>query len=232
MKAAILQSNYIPWKGYFDIIGMVDEFVFLDDVQYTKQDWRNRNKIKTPKGSEWLTVPCGTDLDRLIHDVEITNSRWQKKHWAAIQHNYSKCPGMKIYRDFLVEFYEQREWTNLSEMNQWFITRLCRDFLGMKTQFRDSREFSVSKARGDRVLGILVELGATAYLSGPAANDYLDPQNFDTRGIELQWMDYSGYPEYRQKYPPFEHGVSIIDLLLNEGDNAPDFMKFSGNIGT
>lgn len=226
MKVAIIQSNYIPWKGYFDQIGMVDLFVFHDDLQYTKQDWRNRNKIKTPRGTEWLTVPCGSSEDRLICEVELNDAKWQKKHWGIIQQNYAKTPGMPVYKDFLKEFYQEYRWTNLSDMNQWFIMTLCREFLGIDTDFIDSRELNLKSSKAQRVMDILKAVGATEYLSGPAAKDYLDPKTFEEAGIQLEWMDYSDYPEYRQKFPPFEHGVSIIDLLLNEGENATRFMKY------
>lgn len=217
----ILQSNYIPWKGYFDLIHDADVFVFYDDVQFTKNDWRNRNKVKTQKGSEWITIPVGSDLQRSICDVVIQNHAWQIKHWKTIEQNYRRCPYFEHYRPTFEALYLGRRWDNLSQLNQTFIRRIASELMGITTQFRDAREFHAQGQKQERLLDILVKLGATRYVSGPAAKDYIDPQRFAEAGIELIWKDYSGYPEYPQRHPPFEHGVSILDLLFNVGPSAP-----------
>jgi len=227
VRVAILQSNYMPWKGYFDIIGSVDLFVFHDDLQYTKGDWRNRNKIKTPKGAEWLTVPCGTSEHRLICDVELTNSDWQRKHWSLIQKHYVKAPCFKQYSPFFEEIYLGRRWANLSDMNQYVIKAISTELLGIKVQFDDSRAYGLKTAKGDRVIELLKKVGATTYLSGPAAKSYLDGSTFAAEGIDLEWMNYAGYPEYPQLNPPFDHAVSIIDLLFNTGSDATSFMLYA-----
>lgn len=227
MKVAILQSNYIPWKGYFDIIGKVDLFIFHDDLQYTKGDWRNRNKIKTQKGTEWITVPCGTNEHRLICDVELNNSDWQRKHWNLIQTHYIKAPYFKQYSPFFKEIYLGRTWKNLSEMNQYIIKSICTELLGISTQFDDSRAYNLKLAKGNRVIELLKKVGATTYLSGPAAKSYLDESAFEAEGIGLEWMSYAGYPQYPQLHPPFEHAVSIIDLIFNMGANASSCMLFT-----
>lgn len=227
VRVAILQSNYMPWKGYFDIIGSVDLFVFHDDLQYTKGDWRNRNKIKTPKGGEWLTVPCGTSEHRLICDVELTNSDWQRKHWNLIRTHYLKAPYFKQYSPFFEEIYLGRTWANLSDMNQYVIKAISTELLGMKAQFDDSRAYGLKTAKGDRVIELLKKVGATQYLSGPAAKSYLDESAFTAEGIDLEWMNYAGYPEYPQLNPPFDHAVSIIDLLFNTGSEATSFMLYA-----
>lgn len=224
MRVAILQSNYIPWKGYFDIIRSVDLFVFHDDLQYTKGDWRNRNKIKTPKGTEWITVPCGTSEHRLICDVELTNSDWQRKHWNLIQTHYVKAPYFKPYSPFFEEIYLGRTWENLSDMNQYVIKATSTELLGIATQFDDSRVHDLKTAKGERVIELLKKVGATTYLSGPAAKSYLDESAFAAEGIGLEWMSYAGYSEYPQLHPPFDHGVSIIDLFFNTGPDAASFM--------
>lgn len=217
----VLQSNYVPWKGYFDLVHDADAFIFYDDVQFTKNDWRNRNKIKTPQGAEWITVPTGTDKDRLICEVEIKNALWQAKHWKTIQHNYGKCPHFSRYQSFFEDIYLSRKWTNLSELNQHLIRTISRDFLGITTEFCDSREFDASGHKLDRLLELVVKAKADRYISGPAAKEYIEPARFADAGIELVWKDYSGYPEYPQRFPPFEHGVSILDLLFNVGPDAP-----------
>lgn len=219
--AVILQSNYIPWKGYFDLIHDADVFVFYDDVQFTIRDWRTRNKIKTAQGLQWLSVPAGSDRNRLICEVQLTDPSWQTKHWKTIEQNYRKCPYFEHYRPIFEELYLGREWDSLSELNQTFIRRIACEVLGITTQFRDAREFHAQGQKQERLLDILGKLGATRYVSGPAAKNYINPQRFADAGIELIWKDYMGYPEYPQRHPPFEHGVSILDLLFNVGPAAP-----------
>ncbi|MFZ4801699.1 MAG: WbqC family protein [Chlorobium sp.] len=218
---AILQSNYLPWKGYFDIIHDADLFIFYDDLQYTKNDWRNRNIIKTPKCTEWLTVPVGPDNHRLICDVTITNISWQIKHFATIRQNYSKAPFFANYKEFLEDIYLGRQWKNLSELNRYLIRTISYEFLGITTEFADSRDYTISGKKFDRLMDLIVSAESNCYVSGPAAKDYVDSSKFFEMGIELIWKDYSGYPEYTQRYPPFVHAVSIIDLLFNVGQDAP-----------
>lgn len=219
-RVAILQSNYIPWKGYFDIIRKSDVFIFHDDLQYTKGDWRNRNKIKTPKGTEWLTIPCGTDEKRLICEVMLNNHNWQKEHWQKIKLWYQKAPHFEAYRPFFEEFYLGHNWTSLSDFNQKLITAVSHDIFGFTTQFEDSRKYQLTEKKAARVAELLTKAGATNYLSGPAAKDYLTEEYLAGFNIELEWMSYNSYPEYPQLYPPFEHAVTILDLIFNTGNDA------------
>ena len=225
MRVAIIQSNYVPWKGYFDIIGSVDLFVFYDDVQYTKRDWRNRNLIKTPRGVSWLTVPCGTGGRRLIHEVRLEDPSWQRRHWETLRQNYREAAHWDHLAPLLEEFYLKQEWTSLSELNQAFIRRIARGYLGIETRFGDSREHDLGHTKSRRLLGLLMKVGATDYLTGPTAKAYLDEAAFDEAGVRVEYVSYDGYPEYRQLHGPFVHGVSILDLLLNEGPRAAEFMK-------
>ncbi|HEX6861214.1 MAG TPA: WbqC family protein [Thermoanaerobaculia bacterium] len=220
-RVAVLQSNYIPWKGYFDILHDVDLFIFHDDLQYTKQDWRNRNRIKTPQGLEWLTIPVGASEDRLICEVEIKDRSWAAAHWRQIRQHYGQAPYFAAYRDFLEHVYLGSAWDNLSELNQFLIRAIARDFLGIGAEIRDSREYDPAGRKQDRLLDLLRKCGATAYVSGPAARGYIQPESFAEAGIELIWKDYSGYPEYPQPYPPFAHAVTVLDLLLQVGPAAP-----------
>ena len=223
-KVAVIQSNYIPWKGYFDIIHDVDVFIFYDDLQFTKNDWRNRNKIKTPRGAEWISIPVGTDLRRLICEVELRDASWQLRHWNLLRLHYEQAPHFRSYRTFLEEVLLGRQWTNLSELNHFLIQSIARDFLGIKTQFLDSRAFGAQGQKQDRLVDLLKKAGTELYVSGPAARDYIDPTIFESAGIELVFKSYAGYPEYPQLHPPFEHGVSILDLLFNVGPDAPEFI--------
>ena len=220
----VLQSNYIPWKGYFDLIHDADLFIFHDDRQFTKNDWRNRNKIKTPKGAEWISIPVGTDENRLICEVEIDNHKWQIKHWNKIEQNYRQTPYFKQYKGFFEEFYLSNKWTNLSELNQHLIRSISCEFLNVKTEFRDSREYCLHGNKLERLIELLKKSGAKRYISGPSAADYIDASRFSYESIELVWKDYSDYPEYPQQYPPFVQGVSILDLLFNVGSDAPYYI--------
>lgn len=222
-RVAILQSNYIPWKGYFDIIAGVDLFIFHDDLQYTKNDWRNRNKIKTDKGSEWITIPCGDNEKRLICNVELKDSAWQKKHWRKIVNYYKKAKFFNEYKKFFEEIY-LHEWKNLSSLNQEIIKKITHDILGFTCEFQDSRSYNLNHNKSKRVEELLIKSDADIYLSGPSAKNYLDEKSIENNSINIEYIDYSNYPEYSQLYPPFIHEVSIIDLIFNEGSKACNFM--------
>ncbi len=223
-KVAVIQSSYIPWKGYFDIINDVDEFIFYDDVQFTKNDWRTRNRIKTPQGVQWLSVPAGSSPNRLISEVVLYDHGWQKKHWQTLRQNYSKAPYFDTFREFLDQCFLGATWASLSEMNQHLIRHISTDFLGITTTFSDSRHYAPQGKKLDRLLDLLIKAGATSYVSGPNARDYIDPARFGEAGIELLYKDYSDYPPYPQLHPPFEHAVSIIDLLCNTGPQASRYI--------
>ncbi|HOX29179.1 MAG TPA: WbqC family protein, partial [bacterium] len=222
MIVSVIQSNYIPWKGYFDIIHDSDVFVFYDDVQYTKNGWRNRNKIKTPKGASWVTIPVGSHLDKLVCEIELNNDSWQKKHWLTIEQFYSKAPHFDEYKDFFSDFYLGSKWESLSILNQHLIKNIASDFLGIKTKFMDSRDFDLNGCNVERLICLLRKIGADTYISGPAAKNYIIDDIFEKEGIRLVYKDYTQYPEYSQFHPPFDHNVSIIDLLFHAGPDAPD----------
>jgi hypothetical protein len=222
-RVAVLQSNYLPWKGYFDLIHDVDLFVFYDDVQYTTGDWRNRNRIKTPRGVDWLTIPVPRGR-RLICEVEVTDPHWRSHHWAQIRENYSRARFFEQFRPFCERLYLHQTETRLSAINQALIATIARDFLGIHTEFADSRQYHLRGHRLDRLLDLLEQVGATEYITGPAAKAYVDPMRFVERGISLVWKDYLRYPEYPQFFPPFSHHVTILDLLFHTGPAAPGFI--------
>jgi hypothetical protein len=224
LTAAVLQSNYLPWKGYFDVIHDVDVFVFYDDVQYTKNDWRNRNRIQTANGAQWLTVPVGTDWHRRICDVELPSGDWAKRHWRRIQGAYRDAPYFATYADVFEEIYRDMPFRSLSDLNQHLVRLIAREMLGIRTVFGDSRSFPHEGGRLERLLAVVRQTGATRYVSGPAAKSYLLPERFAEHGIEVVWKDYAGYPEYPQLHPPFCHQVSVIDLLFNVGPQAPGYI--------
>ncbi len=223
-RVAVIQSSYIPWKGYFDIIHDVDLFVFYDDVQYTVRDWRTRNRVKSANGSVWLTIPAGSDRNRLICEVLLPDDGWASRHWKTIVQSYAKAPHFKRYRPVLEELYLGQRWSSLSDFNQTMTKTIARDMLGIECEFADSRSFAAEGRKLDRMLDLLKKTGATRYVSGPSAQDYLDQEAFAQAGIELVYKSYAGYPEYPQLYPPFEHAVSVLDLLFMTGDDAPNYI--------
>ena len=223
-KIAIVQSNYIPWKGYFDLIASVDEFILYDDMQFTKNDWRNRNKIKTPHGLTWLTVPVGTDISRRIRDVEIHASVWQAKHWKTLCANYARAPFFDEVAAWLAPLYLDKQHASLSGLNRKLIEAVCR-YLGISTQLSNSWDYVLGEGKTERLVNLCRQTCATEYVSGPAAFDYLDAAQFSASGIRLTWFDYAGYPEYAQLWGAFEHGVTVLDLLFNCGKNSLYYMK-------
>jgi hypothetical protein len=222
-KVAVIQSNYIPWRGYFDIIHDVDQFIFYDDVQYTKNSWRNRNMIKTRQGLRWLTIPIGQRNDRLIYEVELDSTAWAKKHWETLKQSYSKAPYLDKYQEFFEYVYLEAKWDNLSVLNQYITKTISKEFLGINTEFKDSREFSAEGHKLERLIDLLKKVGADLYISGPSAQSYIHEESFRDAGIEIVYKDYSGYPEYPQLFPPFEGAVSIVDVLFNCGPDSSFF---------
>lgn len=223
-KLAILQSNYIPWKGYFDLINSVDEFILYDDVQYTKNDWRNRNKIKTPEGSGWLTIPVKKNYGQKIRETVIQSSNWNRKHWYSIIHNYSRARHFHDYQNVFESLYLGCEENLLSQINYRFLVAICQ-MLGINTKISWSMDYSLIEGKTEKLVSLCKQAGATEYISGPAAQAYIDQELFRSENIALNYIDYSGYPEYQQLFPPFDHKVSIIDLIFNEGLKARTYLK-------
>jgi hypothetical protein len=219
---AIVQSSYIPWKGYFDLIRRVDEFILYDDAQYTKRDWRNRNRIKSANGPLWLTIPVEVKGQYLqaIKNTRISDPRWNERHWRSIQASYARAPHFAAYKAVLEELYLGCTSASLSEINFRFLSRLCA-LLSIDTRLSWSMDYTIAAAeKTARLVELCRQAGATGYLSGPAARAYVEPLLFENAGIELTFMDYSGYAEYRQLHPPFDHHVSVIDLLVHTGADA------------
>jgi hypothetical protein len=225
-RVAIVQSCYIPWKGYFDLINQVDEFILYDDRQYTRRDWRNRNRIKTPQGTQWLTIPVEVKgrYEQRIDETSISDPDWGDRHWKTLQHNYSGAPHFDDYAESLSSLYAGLDERRLSLLNRAFLDKIC-ELLGIETTLSWSTDYEAQGTKTDRLVSLCHASGATAYLSGPRAREYMDESLFVEAGIELEYMDYTGYPEYPQLHPPFEHEVTVLDLLFNTGHEAPRFMK-------
>ena len=238
-KVAILQSNYIPWKGYFDIINNSDVFVFMDDAQYTKNDWRNRNKIKTATGAQWLTIPVKISgkFGQRISETEINSNNWWSKHSQTIKQNYSKSPFFSYLFDDLDNMLRSfKEEKSLSVINQSLIQMICKK-MGIATKITNSTDyFSLNEldqfSSNERILSICQKENATTYISGQAARSYIDTDLFSSRNIAISWTDYSNYPMYTQLYGEMVHEVSVIDLIFNNGKESLGYLKGSALIGS
>jgi hypothetical protein len=225
-KVVITQSNYIPWKGYFDAVRAADLFVLYDDAQYTRRDWRNRNLIKTQSGLAWLTVPVEVKgkFEQSIKETKISEKDWHIKHWKTLKNNYAKAAFFREVSPFFEELYLAEQSMFLSVVNKKFLESI-NSFLGIKTPVCFSSDFELAQGKTERLVDLCKKVKATDYYTGPAAKAYLDEGLFEAEGIKLHYFDYSGYPEYPQLYAPFVHQVSILDLIFNTGLSAINFMK-------
>jgi hypothetical protein len=240
-RVAISQSNYIPWKGWFDLLGTVDEFMLYDEVQYTRRDWRNRNKIKTPAGLKWLTIPVQAKgkYHQRIDETLITGTEWAENHLTTMRHMYASTSHFATYLPALERIYGAPP-ERLSDVNRALIELVVAE-LGFSTTITWSTDYDVPEARRARsedgdateLLAALSEAaGAQTYVSGPAAKAYMQHDRFDRRGIAVEYFDYGPYPAYEQPHPPFEHGVSVLDLLFCTGPDARGHLHAAATPGT
>lgn len=227
-RVVIIQSNYVPWKGYFDLLSRADVVVLLDTVQSTKNDWRNRNQIKTPSGKLWLSVPIRHSSSLRINEVKVADRSWARKHLQSINQAYSHAPYAAKWLPELKEWYSRAgECDRLSEVNRLFMRQIA-EFLEIKCEFREA-ESVLSYPEHDelhptqRLVEICKRVGATSYLSGPAAKTYLDESKFLSESIAVEWFEYAGYRPYPQLHGDFDPAVSILDLILMVGPNAKQY---------
>ncbi|MEM7058116.1 MAG: WbqC family protein [Pseudomonadota bacterium] len=224
----ILQSNYLPWKGYLDLLNAADTFVLFDEVQFTRRDWRNRNKVIVGGAPKWLTIPVDSKgkYDARVDEMRIADPAWAEKHWQTVRHAYSKAPYWSEYGHLLQKLYiEADELEMLSQVNRLFLKALA-EWFGIETTLAESTEVPrVSQNPSERLIEICKGMDATDYVSGPAAKAYIDRDRFAAEGIALHYADYSGYPEYSQASTEFIHGVSAIDLLMQTGPDARGHLK-------
>ncbi|MBY4768475.1 WbqC family protein [Burkholderia ambifaria] len=220
-RIAIVQSNYIPWKGYFDLIAATDEFILYDDAQYTRRDWRNRNQIKTPQGVQWLTVPVRVKgrYHQSIRETEIDGTEWAEQHWTRLRQNYARAPHFARYAPELEALYLHGRHDTLSALNLAMLTWVNRQ-LGIATRMSSSSDYTLEGDRTDKLLNLCLQAGATEYLSGPAARDYLDESRFAAAQVAVRWFDYPAYPPYAQLWGEFVHGVTALDVLFHCGPDA------------
>lgn len=220
MRVAILQPSYLPWLGYFDQIHRADVFVFYDDVQYDKHGWRNRNRIKTPQGPHWLTVPVllTGHFGQKIREVRIDPTQpWKKKHRRSLHQAYESAPYYPDLSAFLDEMYE-REWDRLTDLVVWGIRGLC-DRLGIDTQLAFSSDLGLKGERTERLVNICRHFAADEYLTGDAAEDYLEEERFREAGIRITYQRYA-HPTYPQGHGEFLSHLSIVDLFVYAGPRS------------
>jgi hypothetical protein len=227
-RVAILQSNYIPWKGYFDMIAAVDEFILYDDMQYTRRDWRNRNQIKTPQGVQWLTVPVQVKgkYHQKIRETLIDGEEWAGVHWRTLVQNYARAPHFTEISAWLEPIYlGEPFYTHLSQLNRRLIEAVC-CYLGIQTRITNSWDYQLGEGKSERLADLCLQAGAGEYVSGPSAQGYLDEACFAEHEIKVTWFDYAGYPAYPQLWGEFVHYVSILDILFNCGPDTRKAMKY------
>ena len=221
MILAIHQLHYLPWLRYFHKLATCDTFVVLDNIQFTKNGWQNRNKIKTPQDPALLTVPVLHQFGQLLSDVCVDRKQpWRRKHWGALAAAYQKAPYFKEHAPFFKKIYES-DWEKLNDLNYEMFFYFVKA-LGVKTKIIRGSELEVRGEATERLVAICRELGARAYLTGAyAAEVYLDGRLFEEAGIELVFQKFE-CPQYPQLYPEagFVPELSIADLLFNCGPKS------------
>jgi hypothetical protein len=225
-RICIIQSCYIPWKGFFDLIGRCDEYVIFDRAQYVKRHWHNRNRIKTARGVEWLTIPVVTKgrFEQRVDEVEIEKP-WANKHWRAIELAYGRAAFFETLAPNVKGWFERADKeARLTDVNAIFLNGIA-GLLGLKTRITRDTAYPSAGAKTERLLGIARAAGADRYLSGPTARAYFDESMFEAAGIATEWMSYEGYPEYPQLHGGFEHAVTALDLLFNTGPEATRYIR-------
>lgn len=224
MRVGVIQSSFIPWRGYFDFIASVDIFVFHDDIQYTKGDWRNRNKIKTPKGTEWLTVPVSyKNVAQLICQTAVDYSAaWGKSHLGRWQAYYGATPYFDDAMALLFDLEGSRE-ASISQLNIKLIRRIA-GYLDISTPMILSADLAATGSKTGRLIDLLRKLNATTYLSGPSADAYLDKDAFRRHGIALEYKSY-GYEPYPQLWGEFDGAVTVLDLIANCGPQSKGLIR-------
>jgi len=229
---AVLQPGYLPWLGFFDQMRRSDLFVYYDDVQYDKNGWRNRNRVKSPGGPHWLTVPVrhtGLGWPRIV-DIEIdAMGPWAREHVGTIRQFYRRAPYLKAYVEEL-EGVLDRPWERLVDLDL-AVVELMRGWLDVRTPALRASDLGIQGERSERLVRLCLHFGATRYLSGAAARSYLDVGLFARRGIEVEWQDYV-HPLYPQLHGEFVPYLSALDLVLNCGDGSGAILRGERSAGT
>ena len=224
-RVAIVQSSYIPWKGFFDLINRCDLYIIYDSAAFSKGHWHNRNKIKRERGSPWLTIPVKT-ADRLgqpLDEVSVVQG-WAERHWQSIAESYAKTDYFNAEAGQLKKLFESvAQEPLLTSINEAFLRWLAKR-LGLGTEIVRDRSFAFAGERTERLIQLCKAVGATNYLSGPSAKDYLDVRQMELAAITVEWMTYGPYRTYSQPHGEFVHEVSVLDTLLCTGPQARNYI--------
>ncbi len=218
MLIAIHQPQYLPWLGYLDKIDKADVFVILDNVQFKKNEWQNRNRIKTSQGCQWITVPVLYRFPEKISEVRVNNrENWGRKHLQALITNYSKSPYFENYNNFFEDIFN-RNWDRLVDINIEIIKFLI-TALDLKTRLVIASDLKLREEPTERLIDICKTLGSNKYLAGQDGNKYMNLELFKKEGMEVIFQDFK-HPVYNQLFGEFEPYMSAIDLLFNCGDDS------------
>jgi len=228
-KIIITQSNYIPWKGYFTTMKKATHIILYDDAQYTRRDWRNRNKIITNQGPSWLSIPIDVKgkFHQKVNEAKIKNQTWSQDHWNKIYNSYSKAPFFHDYGDYFKNIYldELGRLEYLTDINKLMLQK-CNDLLDIQINILDSRDFVIRGGKTEKLINICKDLDADEYFTGPAAKNYMDESIFVENNIKLTYYDLDGFPEYQQLWGDFDHHVSILDMFFNLGKKTRDYFNW------
>lgn len=225
-RLGIIQSNYIPWRGYFHFISSCDIFVLFDTAQYTKRDWRNRNFIVSRDGVQLLSIPVSTKgkFKQSIYETKIVDSSWQRRHWNSLVHSYARAEHFKSVATLLEPIYLEKKYDSLSEVNKSLIQCICQ-YLDIRTKIVDASSLRSVTGKNEQLISYCRQLGATDYISGPAANTYISPDLFSAEGVSIQYHIYPEYKPYKRVWPNESYRVSIVDLLFNCGPMSKDYLQ-------
>lgn len=225
-KIAIVQSNYIPWVGYFHMIDSVDEFILFDDVQYTKRDWRNRNIIKTSQGSLKLTIPVLSkgNFYQKIKETKISNPDWGQNHWETLRVNYRRSKYFEEIEKLIKPIYLENNFEKLSDVNEILIKEIC-NYLNITTKISNTSDYKIKDGKTERLIDLCIQAEGEEYVSGPAAKVYIKEELFNDAKISLSWFEYHKYDKYPQLWGDFIENLSIIDLLFNCGHETIDIIS-------
>jgi hypothetical protein len=225
-RIAIVQSAYIPWKGFFDLVGRCDEYVILDGAQFVKRHWHNRNQIKTASGVHWLTIAVVTKsrFEQPIDEVEVVGA-WADKHWKSLEHAYRRAPHFETYAERVRRLYESLERERLLTRVNETLLRALLQMLGIDLKITRDRDYAPQGSRSERLVDLCLKANAKRYLSGPSARDYLDEGLFAEAGIRVEWMTYGPYPTYPQAGGAFVDTVSVLDVIFNTGTEARRYVQ-------
>jgi hypothetical protein len=229
-KIIITQSNYIPWKGYFTTMKKASHIILYDNAQYTRRDWRNRNKIITPNGPAWLSIPIDVKgkYHQKVNEAKVKNNDWPTDHWNKIVQNYRHASSFKEYSQHFEKLYvdELKNYEYLTDINRIMLQK-CIQLLGIDIEIIDSRQLDIRGGKTEKLINICRDLNADEYFTGPAAQGYMEEELFSKNNIKLTYYDLDNFPTYKQKWDGFDHYVSILDMFFNLGKDTANYFNWN-----